>query len=44
MVSGCALLVSSFNESLNEPVQTDEIFFDATCVKADVHVPVDWVL
>jgi hypothetical protein len=29
---------------LGEPIDADEVFFDATCLKADLHMPVDWVL
>ncbi len=26
------------------PVDTSEVFFDSTCLKANIHFPVDWVL
>ncbi|MEI6396225.1 MAG: hypothetical protein WCT12_34615 [Verrucomicrobiota bacterium] len=29
---------------LPAPITCDEVFFDSTCLKADVHFPVDWVL
>ncbi len=29
---------------LNQPINFDETFLDATCVKANIHFPVDWVL
>lgn len=29
---------------LPEPVSYDDIFFDSTCLKADIHFPIDWVL
>ena len=30
--------------ALLEPVDASEVFFDATCLKANIHFPVDWVL
>jgi hypothetical protein len=29
---------------LSEPIIFDDIYFDSTCVKADIHFPIDWVL
>lgn len=29
---------------LAEPISYDDIYFDSTCVKADIHFPIDWVL
>lgn len=29
---------------LAEPISFDDIYFDSTCLKADIHFPVDWVL
>jgi hypothetical protein len=29
---------------LTEVVDTSEVFFDSTCLKANIHFPVDWVL
>lgn len=29
---------------LLEPITCDEVFFDSTCLKANIHFPVDWVL
>lgn len=29
---------------LAEPVSFEEMFFDSTCLKANIHFPVDWVL
>jgi len=29
---------------LNHPISFDDIFLDSTCVKANIHFPVDWVL
>jgi hypothetical protein len=29
---------------LAEPIQFDDVYFDRTCVKADIHFPIDWVL
>ena len=29
---------------LPAPITCDEVFFDSTCLKADIHFPVDWVL
>lgn len=29
---------------LNEPIDFCDVFMDATCVKANIHFPVDWVL
>lgn len=29
---------------LTEPISFDDSFFDSTCLKADIHFPVDWVL
>lgn len=33
---------SSFG--LSEPISFDDLYFDSTCVKADIHFPIDWVL
>lgn len=33
---------AAFN--LADAIRLDEIFFDATCVKANIHFPTDWVL
>lgn len=30
--------------ALTEPVDATEVFLDSTCLKADIHFPVDWVL
>ena len=30
--------------NLIEPVDATEVFFDSTCLKANIHFPVDWVL
>jgi len=30
--------------NLQEALRCDEVFFDATCLKANIHFPVDWVL
>jgi IS5 family transposase len=30
--------------ALAEPVDATEVFLDSTCLKADIHFPVDWVL
>ena len=30
--------------NLTEPVDAAEVFFDSTCLKANIHFPVDWVL
>ncbi len=30
--------------NLQEAIRFDEVFFDATCLKANIHFPVDWVL
>lgn len=30
--------------NLKEAIRFDEMFFDATCLKANIHFPVDWVL
>ena len=29
---------------LPEPVSYDDVYFDSTCLKADIHFPIDWVL
>jgi hypothetical protein len=29
---------------LSEPISFDDVYFDSTCVKADIHFPIDWVL
>jgi hypothetical protein len=29
---------------LPQPVNFDDVFFDSTCLKADIHFPIDWVL
>lgn len=29
---------------LSEPISYDDIYFDSTCVKANIHFPIDWVL
>lgn len=29
---------------LPAPIICDEVFFDSTCLKADIHFPIDWVL
>ena len=29
---------------LTESISFDDIYFDSTCVKADIHFPIDWVL
>lgn len=29
---------------LAEPIRLDDVYFDSTCVKADIHFPIDWVL
>jgi hypothetical protein len=29
---------------LAEPIRFDDIYFDSTCIKADIHFPIDWVL
>jgi hypothetical protein len=29
---------------LKEPIETDDAFFDTTCIKTAMHFPVDWVL
>lgn len=29
---------------LAEPISFDDVYFDSTCLKADIHFPVDWVL
>jgi hypothetical protein len=29
---------------LTTPIRFDDIYFDSTCVKADIHFPIDWVL
>lgn len=29
---------------LSEPIATDEVWLDGTCLKANIHFPVDWVL
>lgn len=29
---------------LDKPLKVDEVFMDTTCVKANIHFPVDWVL
>lgn len=30
--------------NLEEPLDFENIYFDSTCLKADIHFPVDWVL
>jgi len=39
-----ALLATATTFGLTEPVCFDDIYFDSTCVKADIHFPIDWVL
>lgn len=29
---------------LTEPVRFDDVYFDSTCIKANIHFPIDWVL
>jgi hypothetical protein len=29
---------------LTEAIRVDDIYFDSTCIKADIHFPIDWVL
>lgn len=29
---------------LQKPISYDDIYFDSTCLKADIHFPIDWVL
>ena len=29
---------------LPEPISFDDVYFDSTCLKADIHFPTDWVL
>ena len=29
---------------LTEPIRFDDVYFDSTCIKADIHFPIDWVL
>jgi hypothetical protein len=29
---------------LAEPIRFDDVYFDSTCLKADIHFPIDWVL
>ncbi len=29
---------------LAEPICFDDVYFDSTCLKADIHFPIDWVL
>ena len=29
---------------LAEPIRFDDVYFDSTCIKADIHFPIDWVL
>lgn len=29
---------------LTTPIRFDDVYFDSTCVKADIHFPIDWVL
>lgn len=29
---------------LPEPINFDDLYFDSTCLKSDIHFPVDWVL
>ena len=29
---------------LQDPFTTDDVYIDATCMKANIHFPVDWVL
>ncbi len=30
--------------SLTKNVRFNDVYFDSTCVKADIHFPIDWVL
>jgi hypothetical protein len=32
------------NVGLSQPISFDDVYFDSTCVKADIHFPIDWVL
>ena len=32
------------NAGLVKPLSTQKTFTDSTCVKADIHYPVDWLL
>lgn len=34
----------SFNLQLAEDLDFEHVYFDSTCLKADIHYPVDWVL
>lgn len=29
---------------LTNPIRFDDVYFDSTCIKADIHFPIDWVL
>lgn len=29
---------------LTESIRFDDVYFDSTCIKADIHFPIDWVL
>jgi len=29
---------------LSEPISFDDVYFDSTCVKTDIHFPIDWIL
>lgn len=29
---------------LAETIRFDDLYFDSTCIKADIHFPIDWVL
>jgi hypothetical protein len=41
----CLLQLASQSEGvLEQPVDLSECFMDTTCVKANIHFPVDWVL
>lgn len=35
---------STTDLNLEEPLNFESIYFDSTCLKADIHYPVDWVL
>lgn len=35
---------AGINANLAEPLDLDAVFVDTTCVKANIHFPVDWVL
>ncbi|MGB6221741.1 hypothetical protein [Haloferula sp.] len=34
----------SITFGLAAPIRFDDIYFDSTCIKADIHFPIDWVL